>query len=85
MDFIGSTRLLEASREVYRSQSEQTKQAVQWAELMNHFIESPEIVMFEGSEADSATDRPISHVNTATLIYIYGNYVHVYHSVEYMI
>ena len=25
---------------------------IQHAQLMNHFIESPEIVMFEGSEAE---------------------------------
>ncbi|CAE8597300.1 unnamed protein product, partial [Polarella glacialis] len=40
--------------EVLRSQSERAEggddPAVNWAQLMNHFIESPEIAMFEGSE-----------------------------------
>jgi len=41
--------------EVFRSQGERaSERAVNWAQLMNHFIESPEIVMFEGSEVSSA-------------------------------
>ncbi|CAJ1330328.1 unnamed protein product [Effrenium voratum] len=40
--------------EVFRSQSERAAEpAVKWAQLMNHFIESPEIVMFEGNEVAS--------------------------------
>lgn len=46
--------------EVFRSQSDNDEKAVKWAQLMNHFIESPEIVMFEGSEVASAIVGPKS-------------------------
>eukprot|EP00439_Symbiodinium_sp_Y106_P080079 s1163_g18.t2 len=47
--------------EVFRSQGERaSERAVNWAQLMNHFIESPEIVMFEGNEVSSAGPKSVS-------------------------
>ena len=46
--------------EVFRSQAHSDEKSVRWAQLMNHFIESPEIVMFEGSEVASAILGPKS-------------------------
>ncbi|CAL1152085.1 unnamed protein product, partial [Cladocopium goreaui] len=50
--------------EVFRSQADSDEKAVKWAQLMNHFIESPEIVMFEGSEVASAIVGPKSASST---------------------
>lgn len=55
--FVGG--LVDLYLELLRSQSERANRsasslAVNWAQLMNHFIESPEIAMFEGSEVGAA-------------------------------